>query len=321
MSKSKKKKKGKGKEILKYLSMVVVLALIVLAAILFISQKEKVSEEKNTIKINLYFPMAASSELKAESREISGNDEADILSNVLKELAGGPKTEGLSRALPENVKINSAKINGTAVTVDFSEEYSSLKSGEELLCRGSIVWTLTELDFIDSVAITVNGEPLLKSTGEEIGSMSRDDVVLDKEISPEPSSTVTVKLYFADSTASHLEVEERNIEANPNDIEKKILEQLITGPESNDLSPTVPPETKIRDVKVVDGICYVDLSMEFVTKHSGGSTGEALTIYSIVDSLTELSNVNKVQFLIEGEKLDEYKGHLDFGKPFEYTEY
>ena len=99
------------------------------------------------------------------------------------------------------------------------------------------------------------------------------------------------------------------------------MEQLIAGPESKDLFPTVPPETKIRDVKVVDGICYVDLSMEFVTKHGGGSSGEAFTIYSIVNSLTELSNINKVQFLIEGEKLDEYKGDFDFGKPFEYTEY
>jgi len=300
LSKRKKKKKEKGT--LKYLSTVVVFALIVLAAILFISQKEKVSDEESTVKVNLYFPMTSSLELKAESREVSGNDEADILSNVLKELADGPKTEGLSRVFPETVKINSAKINGSSVTVDFSEGYNDLKSGEELL-------------------ITVNGGPLLKSTGEEIGSMSRDDVVLDKEISPEPSSTVTVNLYFADSTASHLEVEERSIEANPNDIEKKILEQLIAGPESEDLSPTVPPETKIRDVKVVDGICYVDLSTEFVTKHSGGSTGEALTVYSIVNSLTDLSNVDKVQFLIEGEKLDEYKGHLDFGKPFEYTEY
>mgnify|MGYP000966051783 CR=1 FL=1 len=314
-------KNKKEKETLKYLSMAVVLALVVLAAIVLIGQGEKRGKNKSTSKVELFFPALTSSELKFETREISGETEADILGSVLRELALGPKTDGLGRAVPEGIKINGATINGRNVTVDISGEYKDLKQSEELLCRGSIVWTLTGLDFIDSVTITVDGEPLLKSTGDEIGSMGRNDIVLNTEISPEASSLITVKLYFSDSNGAHLVVEERDIGANPDDIENKIIEELIAGPEDGSLIRTVPPETKIRDIKVVDGICYVDLSMEFVTKNNVGATGEALTIYSIVNSLTELSNINKVQFLIEGEKLDEYKGHLDFGKPFEHTEY
>ena len=41
-----------------------------------------------------------------------------------------------------------------------------------------------------------------------------------------------------------------------------------------------------------------------------------LTVYSIVNSLCELDEVEKVQFLIEGEKQIEYKGHIEFDKPF-----
>lgn len=44
---------------------------------------------------------------------------------------------------------------------------------------------------------------------------------------------------------------------------------------------------------------------------------EKLTIYSIVNSLTEVNTVNKVQFLIEGEKINEYNGDMDFSKTFE----
>jgi len=45
-----------------------------------------------------------------------------------------------------------------------------------------------------------------------------------------------------------------------------------------------------------------------------------LTIYSIVNSLTEINSVKKVQFLIDGEKISDCKGHLDFSKPFERNE-
>lgn len=59
------------------------------------------------------------------------------------------------------------------------------------------------------------------------------------------------------------------------------------------------------------------MSGDFVVKHTGGSVGEWFTIYSIVNSLTELDNIKKVQFLIEGEKQQDFKGHMDFSKPFE----
>ena len=44
------------------------------------------------------------------------------------------------------------------------------------------------------------------------------------------------------------------------------------------------------------------------------------TVYSIVDSLTELDSVNKVQFLIEGEKINSKKDGIDFSKLFSRNE-
>ena len=41
-----------------------------------------------------------------------------------------------------------------------------------------------------------------------------------------------------------------------------------------------------------------------------------LTVYSIVNSLCELDHIDKVQFLFEGEKLDDHKGSIDFKTPF-----
>ncbi|MBR1443360.1 MAG: GerMN domain-containing protein, partial [Firmicutes bacterium] len=69
-----------------------------------------------------------------------------------------------------------------------------------------------------------------------------------------------------------------------------------------------------------EGICYVDLSSEFISKQAGSHNTDEMTIYSIVDSLTELENVKKVQFLIEGEKVNDLNGRVDLSKPFERDE-
>lgn len=268
--------------------------------------------------IEFYFLENTTSTMKTEPREVSGDTNADLLSSALAELKKGPKVEGLVGLIPEKVLFESANLDNGIATIHINSAYSDMKSGEELLCRASIVWTLTGLDFVSQVRITVGGEELKKTNGEPIGPMSRKDIVIDAVISPEPTNSETVKLYFSDQDAMQLVIEEREIQVNPNvPLEKYVMEQLIVGPKTSDLYATVPSETKIRDIKTVDGICYVDLSSEFVTKHSGGSTGEGLTVYSIVNSLTELSNIKKVQFLIEGEKVEEYKGHLDFSKPFD----
>ena len=46
------------------------------------------------------------------------------------------------------------------------------------------------------------------------------------------------------------------------------MEQLIAGPGSSEFYPTVNPETRINNVTVKDGICYVNLneSVSFLKK-------------------------------------------------------
>lgn len=294
--------------------------IIVIGVILFFIIKESIdSKNKLNKDVEFYYIESSSSLLKPEKRQFVGESNADILSLVLAAMKESPKTEGFVKAIPDTIQFNKANIDKGIVTLDVSSDYNQMKAGEEVICRSAIVWTLTSLDFVDHIRITVDGQELVKNNKEPIGLMNRENVVINPIVSPEPKKYKTVKLYFSNEDATALETEERQIEVSPNQPEEKgIMEQLIIGPKKQGLNATVPSETKIRDITTTeDGICYVDLSSEFVTKHSGGATAEMLTIYSIVDSLTELENVKKVQFLIEGEKQEEYKGHMDFSKPFE----
>jgi spore germination protein GerM len=62
-------------------------------------------------------------------------------------------------------------------------------------------------------------------------------------------------------------------------------------------------------------VAYVDFSKEIQTKHWGGSSGEAMTIFSVVNSLARLPGVEKVQFLVEGKVQESLVGHADTTQP------
>ena len=47
----------------------------------------------------------------------------------------------------------------------------------------------------------------------------------------------------------------------------------------------------------------------------GGSTGELLAVYSLVNTLTQLPQVAAVQILVEGEVVDSLFGHVDVSSP------
>lgn len=266
-----------------------------------------------------FYYMSPDGNMKPVEKNIHGENREDILVSVLHTLQEGPKVEGIAASVPEKLKFLSVGLVNDVAIVDVSKEYRSMSNIEEVICRASIVWTLTSLDFVKGVEITVEGNPLCSEQGKAFGAMDRDTVIIDGDVlSAETTEYAILTLYFANQEETDLAAEERVVEVNSNQTrEKTILEQLIAGPVEKDCRATIPAETKIRDVTTTnDGVCYVNLSEDFVTKHSGGKKPELLTVYSIVNSLCELDYIDRVQFLIEGKKLDEFKGNLQFKTSF-----
>lgn len=265
--------------------------------------------------IELYYMNQDSSGMRSETKHIAKGTEQEMVNAVLNYLKTGSKKEGFIASIPFDVKFLNATISDGLVTVDASEDYEKLSPGAEIICRSSIVWTITSLPFVNSVAMTIEGEPLLKTDGTEIGNMNRDNVIIDTIVSPETKRYDEFELYFSNDDSSALVSEKREIEVSQNQPkERSIVEQLIAGPKDKAYHGTIPTDTKLRDITTTDdGTCYVNFSAEFVNKKSAGS--ETLTIYSVVNSLTGLEYVDKVQFLIEGEKVEKYRDSIDISKP------
>ena len=126
-------------------------------------------------------------------------------------------------------------------------------------------------------------------------------------------------LYFSDDQAMYLQGEKRMVTVEKGQeaqqIPVAVVDELIAGPTDKNLYPTIPPEAKLLDIKIEAGIAYVNFSEELRTKHSGGSTGEIMTVSSVVNSLTELDGIEAVQILINGETQETLVGHLDISGP------
>ncbi|ADL13093.1 N-acetylmuramoyl-L-alanine amidase [Acetohalobium arabaticum] len=99
-------------------------------------------------------------------------------------------------------------------------------------------------------------------------------------------------------------------------IASKALEALIAGPELKDkFQNIIPVETEVLELKVKNKTAYVNFSREIMTNFNGGSTKEALAVNAIVQTLTQFSEINEVEILIEGQQNKSIGGHIFFEYP------
>ncbi len=128
-----------------------------------------------------------------------------------------------------------------------------------------------------------------------------------------------ITLYFSDDQAMYLQGEKRLVTVEKGreaqQLPAAVINELISGPVTQNLYPTIPPETTLLGIEIKEETAYVNFSEELKTGHWGGSTGELMTIISIVNSLTELKGIEAVMILINGETQETLAGHLDISEP------
>lgn len=141
----------------------------------------------------------------------------------------------------------------------------------------------------------------------------------EEEISEEQLRQTIVSLYFTDKNTNQLVPEGRLVDVKLllKDPYKALMQLLIDGPKNEKLEKSIPDGTKINKIELKNDVLYIDLSKEFIDKHIGGEENESNTIYSIVNTMTTLTEVNGVKILINGEENKEFKDKkLNFKEVF-----
>ncbi len=132
-----------------------------------------------------------------------------------------------------------------------------------------------------------------------------------------------IKLYFGvyDDT---WQIEDRQINMYSDKIENKIaqvIEEIIKGSEYFKDNP-IPKDTQLMSIFLDNrGIVYTDFSEAMIRNHPGGTWGELITIYCLVNTImANFHTIKGVKILIMGKEVETLKGHIDIRYPLTFRE-
>lgn len=262
-------------------------------------------EQEGSYSYQIYYVNKEGTRVVSEEyvTDTSAENKEELLQEFIRLL--GDTVERPEYLSPLSESYQGYTLNEGQINLDFNENYAKQDAIVEVLGRAAIVRTVTQIDGIDTVTFSVQGEALLDAIGIPVGAMTADSFIDNAGTEINAYVDTEFRLYFANESGDALKEVSRNVIYNSNiSMEQQVVEELIKGPLENDMAesgavyPTVNPAVTILGVTVRDRVCYVNLSEEFLTPVSNVTSQTAL--YSLVNSLVELPGVNKVQISIDG---------------------
>lgn len=257
------------------------------------------AEEKAAVKV--YFASSDYQTLEAQEREITFSNQQEKYEKTIGELLKGPEGSDLKEVINKATKFRYIEKEDERITVGFTGDFEkSQGSIDALLSRISVVNTLAQFDEIDAVKIVVE-KPLILPSGDPM------DFTPAYDLSARLEETINVTLYFGDEQALYVVPETREIKVadgtSKEEMITKLINLLIEGPKEKGHYRTIPEGTKVQSVSLEEDVVTIDFSREMYENHSHGAAGEAMTLNSISNTLTELDYVKQIYFTVDGEKV------------------
>ncbi len=215
----------------------------------------------------------------------------------------------------QNYEIEEWSLSEDLVTVRLSLDYYRLDTVREALTRAALTESLCSIEGVSEVAFLCGDSALTDSRGDLVGTMSPAQIMMEDEDGRFPEQ-VRLHLYFADETGTRLLDTYRNVRFNSNiSMERLVAEQVIKGPNSDLVRPVLNSETRVLSAYTRDSICYIDLDSAFLSQPS--RVTQQTAVYALVNSLTEIPGIRKVQISVEGDTDITFMDTMSLQSPFE----
>ncbi|GFN36974.1 GerMN domain-containing protein [Tepidimicrobium xylanilyticum] len=217
---------------------------------------------------------------------------------------------GLLPIIPAGTEIRGMAIDDETglCKVDFSREVLNYETekDEENLIKG-VVYTLTEFQAIDEVQFLVEGEvlPTFKFGYDTSNPIRRENINLVGNLDEQRSKVVVYYKgnNFEEDFEYFVPVTIPTLSPVPNIY--TALETLFDGvPEELSLSSEIPPGVSFHGVDIKDGIAYVDISFDYGEPPNDNRVFNNMA-KNIGLTLSEFSQIERVELLIDGKTLDE----------------
>ena len=287
---------------------------LVLALILLVSTGCVSSHISEGIQLEFYYCVPSDKAYgPSVQAEIDSVSEATVPA-VIDRLFEGPDSPELVSIIPEGTTLQSWTLEAGNLKLDLSESFGRLTGISLTRAEYCIALTLTQLDEVDTVSITVDGQ-MIPGCGVE--EMSEKDVILKGET--QDPVTVSTQLYFPLVDGSGLGVEYRVVEVASMDAKDQasaILQELIRGPYGEEMTGFLGGAGVIEVVAIEESTCVLAIDSATMESICNPEERFELQLYSIVDSLTELGTIETVAFLLDDAPIegwaDSYAAQYEF---------
>lgn len=295
-------------------------SLLFLLAALFLagcsSGREESQETANTFRI--YYLNNSMMTLSPQDYGTDTMETEPLVEELMEQFLNVPKDMDCQAALPGSVGYLGYRLENNVLYLYFDAGYNSrsnMDAAREILCRAALAKTMVQIDGVDFISIYVADQPLLDQDGQPVGILTDTDFVESiSDVNTFERSQLT--LFFTDESGQRLLREEREVVHSINtSLERLIVEQLIEGPHLAGRFPTLPPDLGLLNVSVSENICYINFDGTFLSNVL--EVNEYIPIYSIVNSLCELSTVNRVQITVNGSSSDMFRDVIPLDTQFE----
>ena len=158
------------------------------------------------------------------------------------------------------------------------------------------------------ILIIIAGYFGIKYVKERNETSEINEYTPEQEITEEQYRQTIVTLYYVDKETSEIKPEARMVDIKEimNNPYEKILNLLLEGPKNENLISVIPQGTKLNNV-TLDGNCLIiDFSSEILNFENIAVNLKDNLINCIVNTVTELTEVNEVRFLVDGGSVEDF---------------
>ena len=243
-----------------------------------------------------------------EQRDLDGIRQDPLA--MLELYCKGPITTGLENPLPAGTDVLSCTVDNGILTLNFTSQLAQLDGIELTAAVGCLAHTFLKLTDSQMLILKADGALL---GGQTSMTISLDDLELQDHSLERYFRDFTV--YYTDQNRRYLIGQEIPLDfSEPESIPMQLLEQLTTPPSDTSLHSPLPLGTRVLSASIADGLCTVELSAEFENRRFYALSSQVLSLMSVVNTLTELPEIHRVEFVCDGSLLIRY-GSLNIADP------
>lgn len=268
--------------------------------------KENVKSVDAGAGYNIYYINNDETRLRAMGYQFVSTKEDDIIRECIEALQLDPDDKNYKPVIASTVKIERYEYDKDSKTLFlyFYKEYNNMSKTSEMLVRAAIVKSVTQFHgIIDYVSFNIDGKWMTDEDGNTL-RMKDSDYVAEITSNLEHLEDAELCLYYAAADGSGLVRKYTTLKYyNTSSMASVVLDALLRGAAAEDCQPVISPDTQVKNVYVKDGICQVDFNQGFLEKI--GEQDFRLNVYGVVNSLTELADVDKVQITVDGQTVTE----------------